>query len=378
MTGSLQVKGGAYYAVLNFKNENGKRRQKWIHTGLPAKGNKREANAVLNKLLAEFEGREAILSKDIMFLDFMYTWLDTINVAKAIDPNTHESYLDSINRYVKPFFINRKIKLPEIKAFLIQNFYNSLLANGLSGNTVLKVHANVHTALQHAFNLELVPCNQADKVKLPKKEEFVGNFYTVDEVNQLLRIFKDEAMYLTVLLTVFYGFRRSEVLGLKWKNFDMVGNTLTVQGVRVRSGKINSLEKPRTKNKTSHRTLPLVPEVKEVLLSIMELQQEDKALLGSAYNESEYVCKWPDGRPFLPNYISTRFRKVVSKSNLPVYRFHDLRHSAASMLLKKGFSLKDIQVWLGHSSIATTSRYAHIDSQDKEEMAATLGKIVLF
>ena len=375
MTGSLQVKKDVYYAVLNFKDENGKRRPKWINTGFKVKNNKREANAALNKLIAEYEGREIVRNRDITFLDYIYYWLETAFISKSIEQNTYESYLENIKRYVEPYFITRKIKLLDLKPMHIQELYNNLLARGLGGHSVLKVHANVHKALRQAVKWELITRNPAEKVTLPKKELFHGNFYTVEQVNQLVDVFKEEAMYLPFLLTAFFGFRRSEVLGLKWSHIDFNANTLIVQDVVVRCGKISALDKPRTKNEVSHRTLPLIAPLREVILAEGDRQRENKKLLGNAYTDNDYVCTWPDGKPFLPNYLSCRFPKVVRKTALPVYRFHDLRHSAASMLLRMKYSLKDIQEWLGHSVYSTTADiYGHLLFEEKKEMATSLGE----
>ena len=375
MTGSLQIKCGVYYAVLNFKDGHGKRRQKWICTELEVKDNKRRAEAFLNKLLAEHDSMKTTYDKDTLFSDYMLEWLET--VAGSIERNTYESYRSIIKRYIEPYFKGRKIRLQSLEPQHIQMFYNSGIKSGLSANTVIKQHANIRKALQHAVKMNMIPYNPADRVTLPKKQKYHANFYTAEEVNNLLRVFINEPIYPAVLLASFYGFRRSEVLGLKWSHVDFYKNTITVQDTVVQYDTV--IDKPRTKTKASHRTLPLTLQIKEYLQHLKRRQTENRLLLGSAYICNDYVCKRDNGEPFTPDYLTGRFLKVLIKNKLSHIRFHDLRHSAASMLLANGFSLKDIQEWLGHGTLATTANiYAHLQFQAKQDMAASLEEKLVF
>jgi integrase len=382
MKGSLQTKSNVYYAVLSFKDESGKWRYKWICTGLEVKDNKRKAEAFLNKVLAEYNGINTIQSNDMVFIDFMYHWLET--VAGAIEQNTYESYRDIIKRYIEPHFTKNQIKLQRLEPKHIQEFYNGQMKasqtedgktkSGLSANSVLKIHANIRKALQHAVKMGMIPFNPADRVTLPKKKQYHANFYTAEQVNTLLGVFEDEAIYPAVLLASFYGLRRREILGLKWEHIDFTANTLTVRDTVVRCGNIKAIDKPRTKNKASHRTLPLFLSMRDYLRSLKRRQAENQLLLGAGYAYNDYVCKQADGTPFAPTYLSSRFGKIVKRKNLPAIRFHDLRHSAASMLLADGHSLKEIQEWLGHGTLATTANiYAHLQFEAKQNMAASLG-----
>lgn len=371
MTGSLQVKSGVYYAVLNIKDEHGKRHPKWICTNLKVKDNKRKAEAFLSKLIAEYDSMKTTYNQDVLFSDYMIQWLDII--ADSIEPNTYESYRAMINRYVVPYFSAKKIKLQDLEPQHIQTFYNGQIKNGLSANTVIKQHANIRKALQHAVKMNMIPYNPADKVTLPKKNAYHASFYTSEQINVLLTAFKDEPLYPTVMLTAFYGFRRSEVLGLKWKHVDFKAGTITVQDTVVQHDTI--IDKPRTKTKASHRTLPLIPAMRDFLIRLKQRQAENQLLLGTAYITNDYVCKRDNGEPFSPDYLTNRFLQVLRKNKLPHIRFHDLRHSAASMLLANGYSLKEIQEWLGHGTLATTANiYAHLQFQAKQDMADSLGE----
>ncbi|MCL2003521.1 MAG: site-specific integrase [Oscillospiraceae bacterium] len=374
MTGSLQIKSGVYYAVLNFKDETGKRRPKWVCTNLKVKDNKRKAEAFLNKLLTEYANMRTTYNKDVLFSEYMLLWLET--AAGSIERNTYESYRAIIKRYIEPHFSARKIKLQNLEPQHIQTFYNGQVKKGLSPNTVIKVHANIRKALQHAVKMNMIPYNPADRVTLPKKKAYHANFYTAEQVNELLTIFKNEPIYPAVMLAAFYGLRRSEVLGLKWSHIDFKADTITVQDTVVQYDTV--IDKPRIKTKASHRTLPLIPAMRGYLIRLKSRQAENQLFLGPVYIHNDYVCKRDNGVPFSPDYITGRFLGVLRKNQLPHIRFHGLRHSAASMLLANGFSLKEIQEWLGHGTLATTANiYAHLRFQAKQDMADSLGKTLV-
>ena len=129
-------------------------------------------------------------------------------------------------------------------------------------------------------------------------------------------------------------------------------------------------DKESTKTKSSFRTLPLTAEMSRFLRQLKQTQQENSAFFGSGYTVNDYVCKREDGAPFKPNYITGRFIKIIQKHGLSKIRFHDLRHSAASLLLTNGFSLKEIQEYLGHADISTTANiYGHLLFKAKQNMA---------
>lgn len=195
------------------------------------------------------------------------------------------------------------------------------------------------------------------------------------EVTELLWD-KGNTVETVIRLTALYGFRRSEVCGLKWSAVDFHQKTLTVRRAAVMVGtKLECVDK--TKTASSYRTLPLTAEMAQYLRTLKAQQEDAQKLIGMSCEEDGYVCCWPDGSPLKPEYVSRRFDKLLRENGLPKIRFHDLRHSAASLLLELGFSLKDIQEWLGHSDIATTANiYSHLQYKSKVEMAEKAGSIL--
>ena len=190
-----------------------------------------------------------------------------------------------------------------------------------------------------------------------------------------LQLVKGKPIEPVVVLTVYYGFRRSEVCGLKWDAVDFEADSLIVRHTVVKG--VSRIEKDYTKTKSSYRTLPLLPNVKEYLLELKAQQQREKALQGDCYHHNDYVCRWPDDRPLAPDYITASFRRILQSSDLPVIRFHDLRHTTASLLLSLGYSIKDIGDWLGHGDYATTANiYAHLDFRRKIDIGDKLSEAI--
>lgn len=133
------------------------------------------------------------------------------------------------------------------------------------------------------------------------------------------------------------------------------------------------IAKDKTKTPTSKATYQLIPEVKELLLTLKEKEAENRKLFGKAYFDSDYVFKHEDGTLFRPDYVLKRFKKTLKQNNFPEMRFHDLRHSTASILYDKGWNIKDIQEWLRHADIETTGNiYTHISRSRKQALASDL------
>ncbi|MNW45889.1 site-specific tyrosine recombinase XerC [compost metagenome] len=189
----------------------------------------------------------------------MLEWLEAIK--PSIQLITYISYTNAVKKRIVPYFLQKGILLQELKPHHIQDFYSYCLnVLKVKANTVLHYHANIRSALQHAFVTERISSNPADKVIRPKKAHFLGSAYTAVEVNQLLEIVKGTKSELAVILGAFYGLRRSEVIGLKWAAIDLVNRTITIKHT-VTTGSLDgtliTIESDETKNDPSRRTLLL-------------------------------------------------------------------------------------------------------------------------
>jgi integrase len=160
-------------------------------------------------------------------------------------------------------------------------------------------------------------------------------------------------------------------LSLKWSAVDFENELIEINHTVVRGLTIEY--KNKTKSQTSMRTYPLLADVKELFLKLKERQAENRKIFKKEYIESDYIFTWQDGRLYRPDYVTNAFQRVLKKHGLRRIRFHDLRHSTASILYDMGWSLKDIQDWLGHADIETTGNiYTHISNQRKQIQAKTL------
>lgn len=180
-------------------------------------------------------------------------------------------------------------------------------------------------------------------------------------------------------LAVYFGLRRSEILGIKWSSIDWLNRTLTISHKVVpvnEDGKCRLEKSDVLKNKSSYRTLPLNDFLYSYLLDIKSRQDENKAFAGNSYNSDYdgYVCVNDMGNIIRPNYISKKFKELLQSNSMRIIRFHDLRHSCASLLLHLGYDMKNIQVWLGHGDIGTTMNiYAHVEAASKKIMIDDIG-----
>ena len=187
---------------------------------------------------------------------------------------------------------------------------------------------------------------------------------------------------LLIQMTAFYGLRRSEAIGLKWDAFDFELNTITIKHVVTQveiDGKKEIVKADRAKTKSSLRSLPLVAGFKESLLSLRDQQEENKRVCGNCYNSEYvgYVFVDPMGNIFKPNNVSLHSKHILEVNGLRPIRFHDLRHSCASLLLANDVPMKQIQEWLGHSDISTTANiYSHLDFRSKISSAGVIDNVL--
>lgn len=384
VAGHLQEKKGMFYIVLSYKGADDKRKTKWLPTGLAIKGNKKRAEAMLMEarktFIPETAPTAATINRDTLFSDFLTKWLAVVK--SSIKPATYSSYSGLLDSVILPYFRHKWITLKELQASDIQEFYTAQLER-VSANTVIHYHAIIHKVLKYAVNMDLLPANPADKVERPKKDRYVASFYDSEEINQLFTIVKGTPLELPVMLAAFYGLRRSEVVGLKWDAIDFKANMITIKHTVascVIDGKRMEIASDTTKTKSSLRTLPLVPNFREMLLQLYEEQVVNHSLCGRSYCTEflGYICVNEIGERIKPAYLTSALPKMLKKHNMRVIRFHDLRHTCASLLLANGVSMKQIQEWLGHSDFSTTANiYAHLDYHSKlmsaDAMLAGLG-----
>lgn len=375
MTGSLTEKNGKFYIVLNLYVGK-KRQKKWISTGLPVKGNKRKAEQLLRETLREYEQAPKTVKSDVLFSDYIRRWL--VNVQRKVDPVTYQGYEVLAKRQVLPYFDASGIKLQDVTTEVLQAYIDEKRLKGrLDGKGGLspasvRRHKNILSqTLNEAVKDGLLPTNPCQFLELPKQEKYQSSFYSAEQLQRLFDAIQNEPLYPLIKITALYGLRRSEVLGLKWDSIDFASGRLTIRHTVSKVTK--TVEKDKTKNAASFRSFPLTEEARSIFEAAKANEAENQKLFGKAYQKNDYVFKWDDGHPYSPDYISERFSNLLKNYGLPHIRFHELRHSCASLLLNAGFTLKDVQEWMGHADIKMTADiYGHIDITRKQGMADKL------
>ena len=378
MTATLKIKNDRYYAVINYK-EGRVYKQKWVALGLPVKNNKRKAEAKLEEVRRQYEVAYELPSGDILFTTYLRQWVQ--DKKPFIELSTWEGYQMYAERHIIPYFEPLQLTLRELKPQHIKDYYQHKYTagrldgkhGGLSIPSIKKHSIVIKEALNEAVVNGYIPRNPATGVKMPAKHISTRErtFLTADKANEVLKAFEGHPLQALVYTTLYYGLRRSEVLGLRWSAVDFENNTLTINHTVVKN--LTTVAKDTTKTQSSFHTYCLIDDVKRVLLLRKEQQEKCAATLGSAYHHSDYIFTWDDGTLFRPDYVTRGFQRVLKKHNLPMMRFHDLRHSNASILYDKGWDLKEMQNWLRHSSIEVTSDiYTHITKDRQAKMADDL------
>ena len=377
VSGHLQIKKGYYYVVLSYYDNRNKRHVKYVSTGLPEKGNKRKAEAALARVRSEFEPPQEVgeLASNMPFAEYLLEWLDIVKV--RVKATTYSSYEAMVKSTLEPYFRKKGYTLQGLEARHIQQFYTEKLKT-VKPSSVIHYHAVIHQALKYAMKTDLVTQNVAMKVDRPKRNDYQPVFLDAEELQRLFQVVKGTRLELPVLVAAFYGLRRGEVCGLKWDAIDFERGTITIKhtvtSIQV-DGKTKMYAQDSAKTKSSMRTLPLVGSFAEYFREVKAAQELNKQVCGNCYNYEYdgYVFVDELGELMKPDYLTAYFPQYIQKHGLKRMRFHDLRHSCASLLLANGVPLKQIQDWLGHSDFSTTANiYAHLDYSSKLSSAQAM------
>lgn len=331
VAGRLQEKNGFYYIVLSYTDSAGKRRQPWIGTGLPVKGNKKRAEQMLAETRKDFtipKGQVSELSPDMAFSDYMRYWLKMMRT--AVTETTYSSYCFNVEKHIIPYFEPLGVTLAGLQPRQIQSFYLHE-AETLKNTSILRFHANLHKALKYAVRIDLIASNPVDKVDRPKPQAFMASYYSAEEMEKLFEAAQGHKLELIIQLAAFYGLRRAEVMGLRWEAIDFEAKTLTIRHIVTSTridGKKILVEADRAKTKSSLRTLPLVDPIAKRLKAVKEQQEYNQKICGNCYNQEYlgYVFVDAMGNLIQPDSVTTGFPQLLKENGLRRIRFHDLRH----------------------------------------------------
>lgn len=381
---TIEEKNGYLYGIMTYYDQAGKRIKKWLSTGLPERGNRRKAKEIAEKKAEEYaelieidmnnlNGRmlrhsEANQEKRYMlFVDYLAEYIE--NRKPKLSATSYYNYSHTYIIRFGAFF--KKLRLIDITENEIKAFYNSERKRGIKEITLRHYNCVLRPALRQAYLNKLIPDNPFDFLEPISKKSKPISYYDKDEMRELLNRIKGHPFEVPFTLAAYYGFRRSEVLGLRWSAIDFEHKLISVNHKLVVMNRQVILT-DELKTKTSNRTLPLLPPIEKLLLEHKAQIERNKEKFGIAYikNYLQYVCVEPNGKIMYPDNLTEQWSKFMKGNGLRHIRFHDLRHSCASNMLASGVPLKEIQDWLGHADFSTTANiYSHLDFSSKVKAA---------
>lgn len=387
LAASVQAKKGRLYAVIQIKKD-GKAKTAWRTLGLPEGASKAKVNKAYREVVDRFENEYAEQlergnrpAADISVFEYMCAFLK--RAEPNLQKNTYRSYHNMIYGKIQRYFNEHpKITVENLKAKDIENFYEYLFDSGVVANTVIHYHAVLRRAFSQAFKDELIDANPFDRVERPKKNKFHGENYSEDELVKLLELTRTDVIYPAIMLAGGLGLRRSEALGVRWSRIDWDKKTVLLDTKIVEyKEKDKTIVEPveEMKNKSSRRTLPLPEPVLEMLTEEKERQELYRKIFKKSYNRKydDYVCVNQLGELIRPSYVTAHFADLLKKYGLRKIRFHDLRHTFASILINNDVPIINVSNFLGHSDISTTANiYSHLDKASKVESANLIGNIL--
>ena len=387
VSGSVQEKNGFLHLVVGYKDPlTQQRKMKWLAMELPKDAPKSVIEKRKRDMLTEFEEKYARLldgyddPSKYPFIPFMHEWLDEVHRHK-IQESTYLGYKGRVNGHMTKFF-GEKVTLADLKPRRIHAFYDYLRSKGDNEQTVLHYHNLLHAMFEYAIKQELFEYNPMQRVDRPSAKKYVASFYSVEEVQTLLAFAKDDVLYVPIVLSVYCGLRRSEALGMVWSNIDFEKDKIYVKQKVVeltKNGKKNIHISDDLKTESSRRVFALHPDVKKVLLKHKEQQEMYRKQFGRSYSKKylDMVCVDQLGMLLRPNFVTEHFNTFLKKHGLRKIRFHDLRHTCASLLVALGENMKVIQAYMGHSTMSVTADiYSHLDVSATSTASMKLGTFI--
>ena len=340
---------------------------------------KKEAEKERNNVITALTNETYIVDNNIKLKNFLIYWLEEI-MRKKITHNTYSSYKNAIYNHIIPKIGNKN--LVNLDTGIIQSMYKAILEKTESG--VITSRTVLKTAFKYAIEINLMEYNPVIKAKLPKaiksKPYRVLNIdskktLTLEQVKVLINASKNTKIYLQILFGVLMWLRKSEINGLKYSDIDYTHRKIKVErqlGIKPNSKKEdfapNTYGKQEIKLKTlsSYREIDIPDIVFEAILEEREVYEANRNRRKKTFQDLDYICCSVSGRPRSSSYVYKYYKQILKDNNLPDIRWHDLRKTLATLLLKNNYSPKAVASILGHSKeIITVDIYG--DNQNMIE-----------
>lgn len=367
MRGSIVKKGNKWYIVVDERDERNKRKRKWI-SGF---NTEKEAEKALPQILLDLQNGQLIDNTNITVREFLERFLE--KKKGKVTASTYDRYRLAINRGIDILGPDKRVQ--KVKPADIQRLSDELSAQ-LSPNGALSYYRVINTAFRTALG-EILKSNPFDSesVMAPRAQKTKMKTWSEEHIKIFLNAVRGHVMYLVTVLAVTCGLRRGEILGLQWEDVDFINKRLNIVNSLVHVN--NELILQDTKTSGSRRSVALPTIAIEALKEQKSRQDFYRSKLGEGnYIESDYVCTWEDGRPIPPKYVNKKMSRIYKKLDIPKIRFHDLRHTHATLLLKSNVNIKVIQERLGHSRVSITlDTYSHLTDDMQKEAADTMDSL---
>ncbi len=315
--------------------------------------------AKLTGMLAETDG--------LTLSAFLDRWLEA--KARDVRPSTHLSYRSTVRLYIAPRL--GKFKLERLRPLDLERLVSGLLESGQSARVAAYALRVAKMALKQAVLWQLVPRNVAEAVRPPRAVRREMSVWTGAEAKAFLEFTRPHRLHALFVLALTTGLRRGELLGLRWADVDFEAGRLSVRRIVVHTQGALELGEPKTA--TSRRTIPVAPGVIAALREHRERQALERTVVGAAYQDQGVVFASEVGTLTHPRNIERVYYNHLKRSGARRIRFHDLRHTAASLMILKGVPPKVVSRMLGHASVAFTLQvYVHVFEEQEEEATLDL------
>ena len=331
-----------------------------------------EAAAKLAKAISDLEAGVQLLDDRVRVGDFLVEWLESV-ARPRIRPSTYRRYEQLVRTFLVPQL--GTVRLSQLKPMHVQAVLNRASASGLKPMTVHHIRAVLRTALNDALRWDLVTRNAAALAESPRQRRPEVAFLDADQAREFLASLGDDRYGPLYVLAMALGLRQGEALGLSWLDCDFETGTIRIRNALQRLDRQWSLVDP--KSESSRRTLPMPAIVRSALQRQRALQAEQRLLAGTRWQETGFVFTSAVGTPLEGVNVTHRLQRALAAAGLPRLRFHDLRHTAASLLLAEGVPARVVMETLGHSQISLTlNTYSHVTKRLLGEAAAAMDRVL--
>lgn len=378
----IQGKKGFLYIVISqhvVKDGVKKKETNWITTGLADNPeNIKKAVEIRRKLL---NNDSSIDSNSSMaeYVDYVLR-----KKKREVSDTTYSAYFYRAKRIIDYL---GEMRIKDVNVTKIESFLDDLfITYQVQPRTVKDIKVFLGYIMEQAVNEGIIPANPVKEVtinknlaaKYAKDKNVDDEFFSYEEAQTFLSNIRDHNLYELFYLTLFFGMRREEILGLRWSAIDFKNKTMSINHTVTKGLTVNRAN--TTKTASSAREYPLTDEQAEMFEQLKNKEESNRKLFGNEYQDNDYIFKHVDGKPYYPDYPTKLFGKLVKKfPDLPQgITFHGLRSSCVSILVHQGMDVKSIQKWVGHADIDTTLRiYAKVkDKETKKEISDTMKDII--